>query len=76
MSEMMVVHKEMRTSEGNINSNIPINQDSISKQINNNSLKMIQKPVDVRIKEPIQSEPHQVLIFKKSRSPAIENIAT
>ena len=72
----MVVHKEMRTSEGNINSNIPINQDSISKQINNYSLKMIQRPIDVKIKEPIQSEPHQVLIFKKSRSPAIENIAT
>jgi len=76
MSEMMVVHKEMRTSEGNINSNIPINQDSISKQINNDSLKMIQRPIDVKIKEPIQSEPHQVLILNKSRSTVIENIAT
>ena len=72
----MVVHKEMRTSEGNINSNIPINQDSISKQINNDSLKMIQRPIDVKIKEPIQSEPHQVLILNKSRSTVIENIAT
>lgn len=76
MSQMMVMQKEMTTIEESVNPNILENYNSISKQINNNSLKIIQKPVDVRTKEPIQSEPHQVLIFKKSRSPAIENIAT
>ena len=72
----MVAKKEMRPSEESVNSNIPVNQDSISKQINNDNLKLIQRPIDVKIKEPIQSEPHQVLILKKSRSTVIENIAT
>ena len=76
MSEMMVALKKIRTSEESINSNIPLNQDSISKQVNNDSLKLTQRPIDVKIKEPIQSEPHQVLILKKSRSTVIENIAT
>ena len=68
-----MMKKDVQKTQEHTNQNVKVNQYSTQMKVNDDGPKLIEGSYSIKIKQPIQPEPHQVLI-QKCHSLTVENV--